>query len=312
MRCSVFLLAFILSCTQGVVGPDSSRMLSGSVLNTGRGVTYVSLTSPGLISDVTESVVRGRIKAVVEVRGGLFDLGEVLVASGDRLVAYSLRGGEVKAFGYTDAETFVSGGDIEMSSRVRGLGKRMAGGVLVGTIFGYVLESGVMTLVSKFTVDLYDAAMGTPTDPVWFEGSDGRFYQYTQGEITLLPGSDIGIGNPDPEPIMVNPPDGYTPPSTEPRCGDPVISVNPTRGGTGTLFNESGYCFTPGSEVWLVFDHVGSSPDTIRGKRAGSNGVMEHSYLVHSETRRGRWSYHAIDRSSGRKSNTVWFDVLPN
>ena len=88
---------------------------------------------------------------------------------------------------------------------------------------------------------------------------------------------------------------------------NPTVSVSPTSGPRGTIFNEPGSGFTPNSTATLYFSGP-DGPSTVTDKPTLSDGSYSHSWTC-DNCPVGTYSYYAVDDATGTQSNTVNFSV---
>ena len=87
---------------------------------------------------------------------------------------------------------------------------------------------------------------------------------------------------------------------------DPRVSVSPSSGTDGTVFQQPGSGFTPNGQATLNF----SGPDgggTV-SKTVGSDGAYAHSWTC-DDCPTGAYQYYAKDNATGVNSNTVTFRI---
>lgn len=93
---------------------------------------------------------------------------------------------------------------------------------------------------------------------------------------------------------------------------NPVVSVNPNCAPQGALFSEPGRGFTPNSTAELHFvrpDQTEYPPPYVT---RATDGCGEYQHLFDSSSLpHGIYSYYAIDASTGARSPTVSFEVVP-
>jgi len=89
---------------------------------------------------------------------------------------------------------------------------------------------------------------------------------------------------------------------------NPQVSVSPTRGVYGTVFQEPGSGFTPGGQVRLEFRHPDGSIHT-KIVQADASGRYSNSYTMPNNALLGQYRYRALDVSSNMWSNSVYFTV---
>jgi len=89
---------------------------------------------------------------------------------------------------------------------------------------------------------------------------------------------------------------------------DPQVSVSPSTGPQGTIFQEPGTGFTPNSTATLHFKHPdGTEADTVV-KNTESTGSFTNSWTC-DLCPVGTYQYWAIDNTTGVRSNTASFTV---
>ena len=93
---------------------------------------------------------------------------------------------------------------------------------------------------------------------------------------------------------------------------NPAVSVSPTTGSKAvqTTFVEPLSGFTPNGAVILHFVDPNGVHTTIP-KTADSSGSYPHNYTAHSGTAEGQWEYYAVDGTTGRQTDSVYFFVNP-
>jgi len=89
---------------------------------------------------------------------------------------------------------------------------------------------------------------------------------------------------------------------------DPQVSVTPSFGPQGTIFQQPGTGFTPNSTATLHF--TGPDGSSTAYENTDGNGHYEHSCLC-DQCPVGNYSYYAVDDTTGTASNTVNFTVTP-
>ena len=83
----------------------------------------------------------------------------------------------------------------------------------------------------------------------------------------------------------------------------PLVTVTPTVGPWGTVFNEPGSGFTPGGGVTLHFRRPDMTEAPTASKAADSSGNYTHTFIPTVGTMTGTWQYWAVDNSTGTQSN---------
>jgi hypothetical protein len=91
-----------------------------------------------------------------------------------------------------------------------------------------------------------------------------------------------------------------------------TVFVQPQVGSrsAGTVLSEPGSGFSAFSTATLHFLAPDGNHYIIAGKPT-YYGNYEHSYQCNAGTALGQWSYYAVDDSTGRISNTVYFTIIP-
>ena len=91
----------------------------------------------------------------------------------------------------------------------------------------------------------------------------------------------------------------------------PTVSVSPSQGPIGTLFSEPGFGFTPNSTVTLHFLGPDGSHYTDQVEYTDGSGNYTHNYQSHSETATGEWEYYGVDDTTGTRSSSVFYNIVP-
>lgn len=91
----------------------------------------------------------------------------------------------------------------------------------------------------------------------------------------------------------------------------PTVCVSPSQGPIGTLFSEPGFGFTPNSTVTLHFLGPDGSHYTDQVEYTDGSGNYTHNYQSHSGTAIGEWEYYGVDDTTGTRSSSVFYNIVP-
>jgi len=89
----------------------------------------------------------------------------------------------------------------------------------------------------------------------------------------------------------------------------PTIAMTPMSGPPGTTFKEWGTGFTPNNTATLHFLKPDGSEYTPMTLTLDSIGHFEITYNSETNKPIGKYSWYAIDNTTGKKSNTVYFTI---
>lgn len=95
------------------------------------------------------------------------------------------------------------------------------------------------------------------------------------------------------------------------RITQPTVSVLPSSGPRGTVFNEPGTGFTPGGSVTLRFLRPDGSEAPPASHIADASGSYSHSFASAAGTFTGTWKYWAVDDRTGAQSVPVSLLLTP-
>jgi Flp pilus assembly protein TadG len=89
----------------------------------------------------------------------------------------------------------------------------------------------------------------------------------------------------------------------------PTIAMTPMSGPPGTTFVEWGTGFTPNGTATLYFPKYDGTHNGSMTLTLDSIGHFEITYNSETNKPIGKYSWYAIDNTTGKKSNTVTFTI---